>query len=104
VAAVNVVEVSGDGSYLGTVGGAVVGGLLGSQVGSGNGRTAAQVAGAVGGAVAGHNIERNARHGVRYEVLVRYDNGATQTIPYENNPGWRVGDKVRVSNGTLSRD
>jgi outer membrane lipoprotein SlyB len=104
VAAVNVVEVSGDGNYLGTVGGAVVGGLLGSQVGSGNGRTAAEVAGAVGGAVAGRNIERNSRHGVRYEVLVRYDNGATQTIPYENNPGWRVGDKVRVSNGTLSRD
>jgi outer membrane lipoprotein SlyB len=104
VESVNVVEVSGDGSYLGTVGGAVVGGLLGSQVGSGNGRTAAEVAGAVGGAVAGRNIERNARHAVRYEVVVRYDNGATQTIPYENNPGWRVGDKVRVANGTLSRD
>jgi outer membrane lipoprotein SlyB len=104
VASVNVVEVSGDGSYLGTVGGAVVGGLLGSQVGSGNGRTAAEVAGAVGGAVAGRNIERNAHRGVRYEVLVRYDNGATQTIPYENNPGWRVGDKVKVNNGTLVRD
>jgi outer membrane lipoprotein SlyB len=104
VESVNVVEVSGDGSYLGTVGGAVVGGLLGSQVGSGNGRTAAEVAGAVGGAVAGRNIERNAHRGVRYEVVVRYDNGATQTIPYENNPGWRVGDKVKVANGTLSRD
>jgi outer membrane lipoprotein SlyB len=104
VASVNVVEVTGDGNYLGTVGGAVVGGLLGSSIGSGNGRTAAEVAGAVGGAVAGRNIERNARHAVRYEVVVRYDNGATQTIPYENNPGWRVGDKVKVSNGTLSRD
>jgi outer membrane lipoprotein SlyB len=104
VTAVNAVEVSGDGSYLGTIGGAMVGGLLGSQVGSGNGRTAAEVAGAVGGAVAGRNIERNARHGVRYEVLVRYDNGATQTLAYENDPGFRVGEKVKVNNGTLMRD
>jgi outer membrane lipoprotein SlyB len=104
VQAVNTVEVTGDGNYLGTIGGAVVGGLLGSQVGSGNGRTAAQVAGAVGGAVVGNNIERNARRGVRYEVAVRYGNGATQTLTYENDPGFRAGDKVRVNNGMLSRD
>jgi outer membrane lipoprotein SlyB len=104
---VNVIEVSGSGNYLGTIGGAVVGGLLGSQVGSGNGRTAAQVAGAVGGAVVGNNIERNARRNNnhnRYEVVVRYANGGTQTIGYENDPGYRTGDKVRVSNGLLVRD
>jgi outer membrane lipoprotein SlyB len=105
VQAVNVVEVSGDGSYLGTVGGALVGGLLGSQVGSGNGRTAAEVAGAVGGAVAGRNIEQqNSRHHQRYEVVVRYANGAVQTLPYDNDPGFRTGDKVRVNNGILARD
>jgi outer membrane lipoprotein SlyB len=104
VAAVNVVEVSGDGNYLGTLGGAVVGGLLGNQVGSGNGRTAATAVGAVGGAIAGNNIERNSRHGVRYEVVVRYDNGATQTIPYDNNPGFRVGEKVKVNDGVVVRD
>jgi outer membrane lipoprotein SlyB len=104
VASVNVVEVSGDGGYLGTVGGAVVGGLLGNQVGSGNGRTAATAVGAVGGAIAGNNIERNSRHGVRYEVVVRYDNGATQTVAYDNNPGFRVGEKVKVDNGVLMRD
>jgi outer membrane lipoprotein SlyB len=104
VAAVNVVEVSGDGNYLGTLGGAVVGGLLGNQVGSGSGRTAATAVGAVGGAIAGNNIERNSRRGVRYEVVVRYDNGATQTIPYDNSPGFRVGDKVKVNDGVLVRD
>jgi outer membrane lipoprotein SlyB len=104
VEAVNVVEVSGDGNYLGTIGGAVVGGLIGNQVGGGSGRTAATAAGAIGGALAGNNIERNARHGVRYEVVVRYDNGATQTIPYDNSPGFRVGEKVKVNNGVLMRD
>lgn len=104
VQSVNAVEVSGDGNYLGTVGGALIGGLLGSQVGSGNGRTAAEVAGAVGGAVAGRSIQQNTRHQQRYEVVVRYANGALQTLPYDNNPGFRAGDKVRVNNGVLSRD
>jgi outer membrane lipoprotein SlyB len=102
---VNVIEVSGSGGYLGTVGGAVVGGLLGSQVGSGSGRTAAQVAGAVGGAVVGNNIERNSRrNNNHYEVVVRYGNGGTQTIVYENDPGYRVGDTVKVNNNVLVRD
>jgi outer membrane lipoprotein SlyB len=104
VAAVNVVEVSGNGNYLGAIGGAVVGGLLGSNVGSGNGRTAAEVAGAVGGAAIGNNIERNSNRRQRYEVVVRYGNGATQTVPYENDPGVRVGDRVRVNNGQITRD
>ncbi len=105
VEAVNVVEVSGGGNYLGTVGGAVVGGLLGNQVGSGSGRQAATVAGAVGGAVVGRNIERNQRQTQRYEVVVRYTgNGATQTLQYENDPGFRAGEAVRVNNGVLSRD
>jgi outer membrane lipoprotein SlyB len=104
VEAVNVVQVGGDGNYLGTGAGAVVGGLIGNQVGSGSGRTAATVAGAVGGAIAGREIERNAHTSQRYEVVVRYANGATQTIPYENNPGFRVGDRVKVSDGVLIRD
>lgn len=105
VEAVNVIEVSGDGSYLGTIGGAVVGGLLGNQVGSGGGRKAASVAGAVGGAVAGRQLERNMRKSQRYEVVVRYANsGATQAIQYENDPGFRVGERVRVNGGVLARD
>jgi outer membrane lipoprotein SlyB len=79
--------------------------LLGNQVGSGSGRTAATVAGAVGGAVVGNNVERNQRRSQRYEVVVRYaGNGATQTLQYENDPGFRAGDAVRVNNGVLSRD
>ena len=104
VEAVNVVQAEGQSGMLGTAGGAVVGGLLGNQVGSGSGRTAATVAGAVGGAMVGRNIERNARARQRYEVVVRYSGGSTQTLQYENDPGFKVGDAVRVNDGVLSRD
>ncbi|MBW8899219.1 MAG: glycine zipper 2TM domain-containing protein [Massilia sp.] len=104
VEAVNVVEVNGDGSYLGTVGGGVVGALLGSQVGSGSGRTAAEVAGALGGAYAGRNIERNAKKTQHFEVVIRFSNGGTQTIAYPNDPGVHVGEKVRYNDGVLTRD
>lgn len=105
VEAVNVIEVSGNGNYLGTAGGAVIGGLLGSQVGSGSGRTAATVAGAVAGGLAGRNVQRNMNRDQRYEVVVRYtSNGATQTLQYDNDPGFRQGDRVRVNKGVLSRD
>jgi outer membrane lipoprotein SlyB len=103
VEAVNLVEVKGEGSYLGTIGGGVVGALLGSQVGNGNGRTAAQIAGAVGGAYAGHAIEGNARKTNHYEVLVRLQNGATQTVSFAAEPGYRVGDKVQINDGVIVR-
>jgi outer membrane lipoprotein SlyB len=100
VEAVNVIEVNGEGNYLGTIGGGLVGGLLGSQVGSGNGRTAAEVAGALGGAYVGRNIERsNARQTRHYEVVIRYPNGGTQTVQYPNDPGLKVGEKVRFNEG-----
>jgi outer membrane lipoprotein SlyB len=101
VESVNVIEA--EAGAAGTLGGAAVGGLLGNQVGSGGGRTAATVAGAVGGAIAGRAIERNAR-APRYEVVVRYENGATQSVRYDNDPGFRVGEQVRVADGVLTRD
>lgn len=104
VDAINVVEVNGDGNYLGTIGGGVVGAVLGSQVGKGSGRTAAQIAGALGGAYVGRNIERNAKKTQHYEVVIRFANGGTQTVTYENDPGLRVGEKVKINDGVLSRD
>lgn len=101
VEAINLVEVKGEGTYLGTIGGGVVGALLGSQIGGGSGRTAAEIAGALGGAYVGRNIEGNSRRVNHYEVIVRFQNGATQTVSYENDPGYRVGDKVQVRNGVI---
>ena len=104
VEAVNLVEIKGEGSYLGTIGGGVVGALLGSQVGAGSGRTVAQIAGAVGGAYAGHAIEGNVRKSKHYEVLVRLQNGATQTVTFATDPGYRVGDKVKINEGVIVRN
>ncbi len=104
VESVNPIEVNGDGGYLGTIGGGVVGALLGSQVGGGRGRTAAEIAGALGGAYAGRAIEGNVKKVVHYETVVRLQNGATQTITTEGNPGLRIGEKVRVTDGQMTRD
>lgn len=104
VEAVNLVEVKGEGGYLGTIGGGVVGALLGSQIGAGNGRTAAEIAGAVGGAYAGHTIEGKMRKSNHYEVRVRLDSGATQAVTFAADPGYRVGDKVKINDGVIVRN
>lgn len=65
---------------------------------SGEGKAPAPVAGAAGGGA-------EARRAQRYEVIVRYaSNGTAQTLQYDNDPGFRAGDAVRVNNGVLSRD
>lgn len=41
----------------------------------------------------------------RYRVTVRFDTtDATQAIEYDNSPGYRKGDRVRVNDGVLSLD
>lgn len=104
VEAVNVIQGNGNGGALGTAAGAVVGGLLGNQVGSGSGRTAATAVGAVGGALAGREIERSRDGGQRYEVVLRYGDGSTRTYAYGNDPGFHVGEHVKVNDGVVTRD
>lgn len=88
-------------SGVGVVGGAVVGGLLGNQIGGGSGKTLATVAGAVGGGFAGNEIEKRTRTEANYEVTVRMEDGRTRTFPYDNQPNWNTGDRVRVVDGYL---
>jgi outer membrane lipoprotein SlyB len=101
VEAVNVVEVKGEGTYLGKIAGGVVGALLGSQVGKGRGTNVAEVAGAAGGYFAGNEIEKRMKTTKHYEVHVRLENGGTQTVSYATQPGFAVGARVRIENGTL---
>lgn len=87
---------------IGTVAGAVVGGVLGNQVGGGSGRTAATVAGAAGGALAGHELEKDGQQaGDVYRITVHMDNGALQTLTQDSTGGLQVGERVRISNGTI---
>ena len=101
VESINVVEVKGEGSYLGKIAGGVVGAMIGSQIGQGRGTTAAEIAGAVGGAVAGNEIEKRVKKTTHYDVIVRLQGGGAQSISYAKMPALKVGDKVRVENGTL---
>jgi outer membrane lipoprotein SlyB len=101
VEAVNVVDVKGDGSYLGMIGGGVAGAVLGNQVGSGSAKTIARVLGAAGGAYAGNEIEKRIKTTKHYEVVVRLNNGGTQMVSYTTPPAFTVGSRVRVENGTL---
>jgi outer membrane lipoprotein SlyB len=102
VEAINVVEVKGEGSYLGMIAGGVAGALLGSQIGQGRGTTVAEVAGAAGGAYAGHEVEKRMKATKHYEVVVRLENGGSQTVSYAAQPGFAVGTRVKVENGTLA--
>jgi len=104
VEAINLIDVKGEGSYLGMIAGGLAGALLGRQVGGGSGRDVATVAGAAGGAYAGNAIEKGMKASKHYEVIVRLESGGTQAVSYQADPGLRVGEKVRVENGTLVRD
>lgn len=88
----------------GAVVGGVVGGVLGNQIGNGSGRTAATAVGVVGGALVGNQIQRNNQQ-VRdvYQVGIRLDNGAYQTMTLDSVNDLRVGNRVRIENGRLFR-
>lgn len=102
VESVQAVQQASKPSGLGVVTGAVLGGLLGNQVGGGNGRALATVAGAVGGGYAGNEVEKRARSTTSYRVRVRMEDGSIRSFPYAQQPGWSVGDRVRVVNGQLT--
>jgi len=97
--------IGGTGIGIGAIAGAVVGGVLGNQVGGGTGKTVATVAGAAGGAYVGNEIEKGRQQKTvdAYKVTVRMDSGSYQTVTQNENTGLRVGDRVRIDNGTVQR-
>jgi outer membrane lipoprotein SlyB len=97
---------SGQTSGGGAVLGAVVGGLLGNQVGKGSGRAAATAVGVIGGAVAGNAIEgRNSSgdHVDGYRISVQLDHGGYRVYDVGSPGDLRIGDRVRLYNGQISR-
>ena len=101
VESVHAVQSQADPSGVGVVGGAVVGGLLGNQVGGGTGKTLATIAGAVGGGYAGNEVEKRTRTATSYQVRVRMENGQVRSFPFNHQPPWHQGDRVRVVDGYL---
>ncbi len=103
VKSVAVVEKKGEGGPVGMIAGGVAGALLGNQIGSGTGRSVATVAGAAGGAYAGKKIEENVRTTKVWAVHVRMDDGAEKTFHFEKDPGFKAGDPVKQSGGSIVR-
>ena len=89
----------------GAVLGGLVGGVLGNQIGGGSGRTAATVLGAVGGAVAGNAIEGRMNQGYTqaYRISIQLDQGGMRAYDVSSPGDLRVGDRVRLVNGQISR-
>ena len=100
---VRTVQQKGEASGVGAVAGGVLGGVLGHQVGSGRGNTAATILGAGAGAYAGHEIEKSRTSKTTYRVVVKMENGKTRQFDFARETGYRIGDKVRVRNGKLTR-
>jgi outer membrane lipoprotein SlyB len=95
--------IAGTGYGLGTVAGAVIGGVAGNQVGKGRGNTAATIVGSAGGAYIGHQIEKRNQQPAGYAITVRMSNGEYQTLTQATTDGLRVGDRVRMENGSMQR-
>jgi len=102
VEVVNVVQTD-EASGLGAVAGAVVGGVIGNQFGKGRGKTVATVGGAVVGGVAGHYGEKMLRQKGRWDVIVLMEDGTHRTVSFDADPGYKAGDKVKASGGSLVR-
>jgi outer membrane lipoprotein SlyB len=101
VEAVREISKPAEGSGLGAIAGGVLGGLLGNQIGRGKGNTAATIVGAVGGGVAGHQVEKQVRAEKQLQITVRFEDGSLRTVDQEGGSRWQVGDRVRLSNGSL---
>jgi outer membrane lipoprotein SlyB len=91
-------KTNGAGPILGGLAGAVAG----HQVGQGKGNVLATVVGAAGGAFGGLAVEGKVREVKHWEVVVRLDDGTTQTLRSDTAPYWHGGERVRLVDGRLT--
>ena len=103
VQAVREVKEPGQHTALGPIAGGIAGAVIGDQIGKGKGSTrkVLTVLGAAGGAFAGREIEKQARATSHWEVDVRRDDGAYETVRSEVAPAWQPGERVRLLDGRL---
>jgi outer membrane lipoprotein SlyB len=80
----------------------LVGGLLGSHVGGGTGQVIASTTGSVIGSVAGGSAASKASTKLVWQVSVRFEDGIDRAITVDQRPDYRPGDRVIVSNGSIS--
>jgi|GEM_PF-2283365 outer membrane lipoprotein SlyB len=93
-------------SVPGAILGAVAGGVIGNQIGSGRGQGAAMVLGAAGGAALGSQVARGTPPPMpqtAFRVTVQTEGGALRYYDVPDASGLRVGDRVHVDYGVISR-
>ena len=100
---VKTVKIEGEASGVGAVAGGVLGGVLGNQVGGGTGKNVATIGGIAGGAYVGHQVEKKSKARTEYRVIVEMEDGSSKTFKYSSQTSYRVGDRVQVKNGKLTR-
>jgi outer membrane lipoprotein SlyB len=102
IQAVREVKEDGQHTALGPIAGGIAGAVLGDQVGKGHGsRKVITLIGAAGGALAGREIEQKARATKHWEIDVRRDDGAYETVRSEVAPPYQAGERVRILDGRL---
>jgi uncharacterized protein YcfJ len=101
IESVQQVEQKAENPIAGPIIGGIAGAVLGHQVGHGTGRTGATAVGAGAGILGGKVIEEKVRATKHWETTVRLDDGSTQTISSEVQPGWHAGERVRVLDGQI---
>jgi outer membrane lipoprotein SlyB len=87
---------------VGAIGGALVGGWLGSQVGGGTGQVIATAAGSIAGSMAGGSMAAKGSAQTVWRVSVRFEDGIDRGFTVTQQPNYRPGDRVLVSNGAIS--
>ena len=103
IQAVREVKDPGEHTALGPIAGGIAGAVLGDQIGRGKGNTrkVLTVLGAAGGALAGREIEKRARGTTHWEIDVRRDDGAYETVRSDTAPPYQPGERVRLVDGRL---
>lgn len=102
VQAVREVKDKGDATALGPIAGGIAGAVLGNQIGKGHGsQKVITVLGAAGGAFAGRAVEQQARGTSHWEIDVRRDDGASETVRSGVAPSYQPGQRVRLIDGRL---
>ena len=103
VLSTTVTEKAGESSAVGVLAGGALGAVLGNQVGGGLGKDLATLAGAAGGAYAGKKIEEKIKTHKVWTVTVLYPNESKVSFDFTQDPGFKVGDKVRNTGSTVAR-
>lgn len=100
---IKAVKIEGDASGVGAVAGGVVGGVLGHQVGGGRGKDLATIGGVAGGAYVGHQMEKKSKAKTQYHIIVEMEDRSSRTFKYSSPTSYKVGDRVVVRDGKLTR-